>query len=297
VIAANSATFSTTRVDPVVTEPTLWGLSPTELHDRYWTAAHICVVRQGSGHDLPKDVDAFLLLKAGELIACQSEGMAERMYWSRSQAISLRVARKVSSSRHVERCVFDEDDRLVGMQRGPSLGDEEQVSTRAILTRDAQLADLWSRGSATWASFRKRLKTLSRSSLEMTGQWCGTGDSEQRRSLVVESILDSWLRPGIAVPGVEQQGDRTWVDNESTLPRSCKCIGAVWIGAGRTIRAGTVIAGPAILWDSPDYGRVAGKIEATRSLPGERRASKTRPQNKTSFRLYQRMKRVFDVCF
>jgi hypothetical protein len=39
-------------------QPTLWGLHPHELHERFWAAKHIQIVRRGEQHVLAPDARA-----------------------------------------------------------------------------------------------------------------------------------------------------------------------------------------------------------------------------------------------
>jgi len=41
--------------------PTIWGCSPTQVHDRYWAASGIQVVRRHERSELVADAELFLL--------------------------------------------------------------------------------------------------------------------------------------------------------------------------------------------------------------------------------------------
>ena len=48
--------------------PTVWGLTPTQLHDRFWAARGVQVVRQGEKSEIVANAELFLLTPPRSLV-------------------------------------------------------------------------------------------------------------------------------------------------------------------------------------------------------------------------------------
>src|SRR5205814_4169324 len=61
--------------------PTVWGLTPTQLHDRYWAARGIQVVRQGEPSEIVSDAELFLLTDPRTLTIFKLARVVETLSW------------------------------------------------------------------------------------------------------------------------------------------------------------------------------------------------------------------------
>ena len=62
-------------------EPTVWGLSIVELHDRFWASRGVQVVRMGERSTIVDDAELFLLTDPRMLVTLRISRVVEKMVW------------------------------------------------------------------------------------------------------------------------------------------------------------------------------------------------------------------------
>jgi hypothetical protein len=67
-------------------ERTIWGLTPAEIHDRYWAARGVQVVRFGQRSQIVDGAELYLLSDPWLLTAFPPARVAERIYWAGASA-------------------------------------------------------------------------------------------------------------------------------------------------------------------------------------------------------------------
>ena len=275
--------------DTVALTPTIWGLTPLELHDRFWASRGVPVVRQG-GTPPPEKADVYLLIGRTQMVVFEAAGLREQFYWDRQVALFLRVTATASNSHVPGNVVSDENGAFLHYLR-PSSGPSVKHA-RVLLTNVCEVAEQWHRSGLDRSVLRPHITRRQRGNVTESGAW---GDARRPTDAVrmLHAIMKRWDRPASVIDGVRLQGN-AWVDNESTLPKSCTCVGPVWVGAGRKVQVESVVAGPAILWDAPDAGRVAALMpEGFSDFAIAGRAQQKRRRST----VYQRTKRAFDIAF
>jgi lipopolysaccharide/colanic/teichoic acid biosynthesis glycosyltransferase len=76
-----------------------------------------------------------------------------------------------------------------------------------------------------------------------------TVDSEVAHFL--HDLIRDWKRPDSTIARASRCDGESWRDPRAAVDPDAKLIGPVWIGAGRTVPAGSTVIGPAIVWDDP----------------------------------------------
>ena len=67
-----------TLVEP---HPTLWGLDPIQLHDYYWAARGVQVVRLGEPSSVVGGAELFLLTDANTLVLFRVRSLLDTLSW------------------------------------------------------------------------------------------------------------------------------------------------------------------------------------------------------------------------
>lgn len=249
--AGGSAAVIAAGGTPTFAGPTIWGLDPFQLHDRFWASHGVQVVRQGD--EAVHDHAPFYLLMEPRALAV-FDAMAAEDTLSRVEAELLYV--RVHDTRERgggrERIVTDANDRFVRFVR--EYDRPKTHIARAALTRDAKIARAWQAAASPregWRTLRRSMIPKShRSTLEAQGMlYDGFADAEIAE--FVRDLTRTWRRPDAIVNRAQGAGPGVWHDREADIAPTAKLIGPVWIGAGRRADAGTMVVGPAVLWDDP----------------------------------------------
>ena len=146
-----------TSVAPMPAPPTIWGLDPVQLHDRFWAHRGVQVVRQGEGASavLSDKAQLFLLTEDRVLAAIDSAKSFETLYWSSPDLVYVRV-RERRDRGYKERVITDEADRFVRFER---VYDRARPRlTRAAFTPSAEIARAWQKasdGPEGWRALRR----------------------------------------------------------------------------------------------------------------------------------------------
>src|SRR2546423_12017973 len=71
--------------------PTIWGLTPMELHDRFWAARGVQVVRQGEPSEIVEGAELFLLTGPRALAVFKLGKLVEKMFWDQPDVVCVRL--------------------------------------------------------------------------------------------------------------------------------------------------------------------------------------------------------------
>src|SRR4051812_27620901 len=72
-------------------QPSLWGLSPTQLHDRFWAARGVQVVRQGEPSEIVGGCELFLLTDPRSLAVFKLRPLVEKIVWEEPDVLFVRL--------------------------------------------------------------------------------------------------------------------------------------------------------------------------------------------------------------
>lgn len=274
--------------------PTVWGLTPIELHDRFWASRGVQVVRCGEVIDVVEDAELFLLTAPALMSIFRMRGLIEDLSWVKPRVMWVRIT-DTHQRGYRERVLTSEDGCLRGFER--DYGGADTRLSRVALTPDRHIALAWQRCSSAregWSMLRRSVNANRRLSHQITG-WTYDRHSSSEVHTFVRDLIGVWKQPGSTIERVERIGKETWTDRDHVSRGDVTFIGPTWIGAGRTVEASQPVVGPAVLWDDPDSRPEPEHLDWREIEPGDMLERPVRvPRRSTAARA---AKRLFDVVF
>ncbi len=249
-VAAPAQSSSRPRV---ADRPLLWGLAPAELHDRFWAARGVKVVRRDEAASLGDDASFYLLTESNALVTFDLSVLMGAFNWFRTKVLVFRLSDQANPD-YREIAVTDDDGKLVEFQRVYRTAEPRE--TRVLLTRDRGIAELWQASAEPDASWRLMFQFISPASRVVDvvdGRIYEIGVPNDEVSLLKE-LMTLWARPDATVPRVRAAGERVWADRGAEIDPNAKVHGPLWLGCGRTIGPGESAVGAAVLWDAEPTG-------------------------------------------
>src|SRR3954462_1638530 len=82
------------RVEGTSLEPTVWGLSVVQLHDRFWAARGVQVVRLGEPSAIVDHAELFLLTDPRTLVTLRIREVVEKFVWMKPDLLMVRLWNK-----------------------------------------------------------------------------------------------------------------------------------------------------------------------------------------------------------
>ncbi len=275
------------------TPHTIWGLSPVEVHDRFWAARGVQVVRQGEAGDLSNEAELFLLTDPHSFSIFRLGQLVETLSWLKPKVLFVRLHNTREQGYH-ERIIADDQDRFIRFER--VYGSADWRLARVALTPRRDIAEMWQRATTAregWRQLRRTITPNMRTTLSVEGSAYDNSEGEEVAAFIRE-LVSIWKRPDATIARARRLGDRAWTDRDLDT-NGTRFVGSVWVGAGRDLEGVGSVVGPAVLWDEPEQRPDAeelkwGMIEHTEVLSGP-----IRPKNLTSFQ--RATKRGFDIAF
>lgn len=231
-------------------ETTLWGLSPVQLHDRYWASRGVQVVRPGEPSVIASGAELFMLTDQRSLPLFSLMHPVDVLCWTKPSLLFIRLKDRRERG-YRERFVTEAGGRFVRFERLYAGADSR--SARVGLTRDAELARKWQTARSSregWRRVRRAVQPAKRHVLSLSGSVYSRETTREVFDFSRE-LVRVWDRPGATIKRAERLSDRVWADAEATLGCNARVVGSVWVGAGRRIDEDASVVGPSILWDDP----------------------------------------------
>lgn len=289
------------------TGPTIWGLDPLQLHDRFWASRGVQVVRPGEPIELAGKAPFFLLMEPKALAIFDPAAAEEALSTVDSEMMYVRV-HDTRERGNRERVVTDANNRFLRLER---LYDRPRTHlARAALTRQIEIARKWRAAASSrdgWRQLRREIPKSHRATLESDGMlYDGYLDTEV--AIFVRDLTRFWVRPGCTIDRAAEIAPGVWRDHEATVDPAAKLVGPVWIGAGRQTDAAALVIGPAVLWDDPQMRPPPGSVR-WESSPWHNAGSVALPNGlrvpeqalieslAQARRIHNFFKRAFDIVF
>lgn len=232
--------------------PTVWGLTPTELHDRFWAARGVQVVRQGERSEIVEDAELFLLISSHLLTSFRLRRLIEDLDWYRPELIWVRI-RDDRDRGYRETAVVDARGKFLGFER--SYGGSDSRLTRAAVTPHRRIARIWQSAPDErigWQRLRREVHRNQRMANTVPGRTHDSTIGNQAMQFTLD-LVQHWKHPNATIERAKRSSAlNVWNDPDADTPPSVKFIGPAWVGAGRKLEEHTSVVGPAILWDDPD---------------------------------------------
>jgi lipopolysaccharide/colanic/teichoic acid biosynthesis glycosyltransferase len=239
--------------------PTIWGLDPVQLHDHFWAARGVCVVRLGESTNITADAELYLLTDSQTLTNFRLASLLDTLSWVNPSVLFLRLVSRQHDG-YRERVVTDKQGKFIRFRR--LYGGVAPELSRLALTRDRRIAAVWQGASdarAAWRGLRRQARAMRRETATIRGRVYDRG-SDRELGQFVTDLVSLWSQPRATIPDIRKISHGVWCFGSQTCDTSVKFIGPAWIGAGRTIEAGETVLGPAVLWDDPAHRPAASKI-------------------------------------
>jgi lipopolysaccharide/colanic/teichoic acid biosynthesis glycosyltransferase len=271
---------------------TIWGFDPIQLHTRFWAAQGVQVVRQGEPSAIVDHAELYLLTDPGSLTLFKLAPLMDVLNWVRPHVLFVRL-HDVRERSYRENVVTDAHGKFVRFRR---LYDATSRPTRVALTPDRDVAQLWQSAPdarTAWRRLRRYARRTDRAAHSVTGAVYDRNDAREL-AYFMHDLVGAWQRPDSTVIRAVRHGPQCWRDEGATIDPGAKLIDAVWVGAGRHVKAGETVVGPAILWDT-DAARP--QTEAIEWLDLEPSEPSPEPVPRGATPLDRFTKRGFDVCF
>lgn len=274
--------------------PTVWGLNPSQLHDRFWAARGVQVVRLGEPSEIVDDAELFLLTEGRTLTIFKLARAVELLSWLKPDVLFVRL-HDGRERGYRERVIAGPDHRFIRFER--MYGGLDSRLARVALTPDRRLAQLWQKSPdarAGWAAIRHEVSPSLRSVVSVNGTvYDRSSDSEVMG--FIRELMQGWSRPDATIGRARQWRTKIWADQGAGVDSDTTLIGPIWVGAGRSIAAHRAIVGPQVLWDDPAARPPVDTLVWQEIEPSLSYMRPVSPRQRTSFSLAS--KRVFDVIF
>lgn len=275
--------------------PTVWGLDPTQLVDRFWASRGVQVVRQGERSEIVEGAELFLLTDPRTMCIFKLGELIELLSWEKPDVLFVRLHcnRELGYREFV---VSDDNNQFKRFQR--SYGGSDSRLARVALTPERQIAEFWQSAPdplSGWRMLRKRIHRSYRATRSMNGSvYDRTQDHEV--SQFVRDLVRIWKHPNSTIPRAQKGSGRVWQDLDTTGQEGqAKCIGSVWLGAGIKLDDDATVVGPTVIWDAPECRPEIANLEWEELEPTEVFDRPVRVKKQTSF--HRVTKRAFDFLF
>src|SRR5690242_14977220 len=120
--------------------PTIWGLDQVQLHDYYWAARGVQVVRVGDRSALVEGPELYLLTDHDTFVLARVRSLVDLLSWVKPVVLIVRMHEKRSIG-YREHAITDENGCLVRFER--SYGSHQTITRRIAFTRDPDIARAW----------------------------------------------------------------------------------------------------------------------------------------------------------
>ena len=273
--------------------PTVFGLSPVALHDRYWASRGVQVVRRAMPTPLVKQAQLFLLLQQRTLCMFDLPPVIDHLIWDDADLVMLRL-RDHDDHAYRERIVTGADGSFERIER--IYGSHDSRFARAGLTNRPSVARLWLGSDSPrdgWRKLRRVVPKEQRWPMVIDARVFDADDGTEL-ARCARLLAERWHKPSSTISRAEPRGDNSWADPSARVATGAQCIGSVWIGAGRKVEASDLIVGPDILWDDPNHTPEPGDVSWLDLEPTER-TEPLRPRYRPP--VERIFKRAFDIVF
>jgi lipopolysaccharide/colanic/teichoic acid biosynthesis glycosyltransferase len=279
---------------PPAAFPTIWGLDPIQLHDYYWAARGVQVVRLGEPSSVVDGAEMFLLTDSHTLALFRVRGLIDTLSWVAPLVLFVRV-HETRQRPYQEFADTEPNSNLRSFVR--SYACQYSRAARVAFTTDPDIARAWQAMRDTprpWQRIRRQIPTARRASVSVRGQ---AYDLHSRAELdrYTRDLVRTWHKPSASIARATAYTNAVWTDPDASVADGARFVGGAWIGAGRRLNPDDLVVGPAILWDDPGRRPLVQTIQWFDLEPTAPTARPTHIPQRSS--ISRGFKRVFDVVF
>ncbi len=206
----------------------IWGLSADQLHDAFWRARGVQVVRWGEPRELERAADAYLLLDPGQLVLFDLPALVDRLIWHNARVTRLRLIEPAYP--YHEQIVADDDGRVRRIER--RYESAHWASHRVVLTTSRLFARRWMNATsarAAWLAVRRSVSWAEVDHCRRPGAAFIAGRlAEERR--FIDELVRRWPTPDQSIAGLEEVEPGVWREMGAThLPGAIR-VAPLWLG-------------------------------------------------------------------
>ena len=208
--------------------PTIWGLTPVQLHDRFWAARGVQVVRLGEPSVIVSHADLFLLTESRTLVLFRLRDLMEVMCWMRPHLLFVRVNSKRTHG-YQETIQTTPDGRFLRFQRLYDAADNHL--TRVAFTADADLAHAWQTAASSstgWQTLRRQIPRQEREVSHVNGEIFDRAHNHEVAQFVTR-LVTYWPAPSATVQRAHRFSTSAWVDGDAQIDPQARILGSVWV--------------------------------------------------------------------
>ncbi len=274
--------------------PTVWGLDPIMLHDRFWAARGVQVVRQGEPSEIVKHAELYLLTDPDSLSIFRMGRLVDTLSWLKPQILFARI-HDTHDPGYRERVITDENDGFVKFERMYRQMDFRLG--RVAVTPSEEIARQWQTADHprdAWRKLRRSIPPHQRTTISVDGAVFNRRDLRHVNEFVHE-LVHIWKRPDATIHRAHRLTGEVWSDRSASAEFETRFVGPVWVGTGRELDGIDSVVGPAVLWDRPELRPAVDRLEWHAIEPTEHFAQAQRGASRRSF--YRITKRLFDIGF
>ena len=282
---------------------TVWGLEPMQLHDRFWAARGVEVVRQGQPSEIVQGAELFLLTAPDTMAMFKLNQLIETLSWVKPVLLYVRVHDDREHG-YLERAVTSDNDRFVRFERiyGNSTprgagGNGSETSKRVALTAHREVALAWQTSdnlADAWRRLRRSINADQCTAVKIDGRIYDDRNGEDTVQFI-RTLVSTWKQPDSTIQGARRVGAHAWADPNVQIDPGTSFVGPVWVGAGRRVDVSSSVVGPAVLWDDPEARPQIESLQWDQIEPSEVFARPIHPQEQSV--ASRKAKRLFDVVF
>ena len=275
---------------------TVWGLDPVQLHDRFWAARGVQVVRQGEPSEIVAHAELYLLIDSDCLSLFRLGQLMDTLSWLKPRVLFVRL-HDTHQPGYQERVVVDNDDNFVRFER--TYRQIDYRLGRVALTSHEDVARAWQTAGETRAAWRKIRRSIpphQRSTVSVDGCVFDRSDSYQVMDFV-RDLISVWKRPNATIRRARRVSGDVWGDAQGRRNslEETRFVGPVWVGAGRELEGVESVVGPAVLWDDPGCRPEVEVLEWHAIEPSDQDAGPKQGRGRRS--VFHMSKRLFDIGF
>lgn len=285
-------------VDPSEpTSPTIWGLSPRQLHDAFWTARGVQPVRRGEPAPLQRAADLYLLIEPDQLALFDLASLSDRLTWRHAAVMRLRLTDQ-DVQHYSEHVILDERDLVRRIER--RYRPQSHRSYRVALTPSRRLARLWVAATSArigWDRVRRAVPWSRVDHWRCPGAAFDERDAQQVRRYL-DQLVEIWTCPAQSIEGIAEIEAGVWRLANQVPSDDVVRLGPLWLGW-------TAVPTDQRCHIGPGWTADVGELDRTAHSPATRRdinhveLSETDRQSGVITRTwtYRLIKRAVDVGF
>ena len=209
--------------------PTIWGLSPRQLHDAFWTARGVQTIVRGEAVQLQRAADLYLLIEPDQLTWFNLAAISDRLTWRRAAVTRLRLT-DAHTQRYSEHVLLDDRGLVQRIQR--CYRPQSHRSYRVALTPSRRLAKLWMAATSARTGWDRLRRAVAWSRVD---HWRCPGIAFDERDpqqvlRFLDQLVKTWKCPAQSIDGIEEVEAGVWRLADQVPFNHAIRLGPLWLG-------------------------------------------------------------------